>query len=1240
MKAGTAILLALVSCGPFVRAEDATERLRSAVDAVPDGGIVRIEKGEYHFYAGRATKMTLSPSNNTRGEKRVLFPLVGRRDLTIDGGGSVFVLHDDVFPFAVTNCSGITLRNFTMKTFVPPVAEFTALAKTEEGALIEFSAGAPSFELDRTISLHSLRRLMIRYLMPGSSTEEVANLPAAFIRADLEPRDGRKAFLRYSAAKPRGIDYPFDVGERVAANLAADRDRLSFFFQDCSDVRVEAVRLPRGAGMGVVAQRCRNIVLRDFDVEPEEGEGVSLTADIVQLINCCGSVVVEDCEMSRSLDDAINIHGNYLMLESVEGDKVTLRTKHEQHAGFFPYRVGDELEFVEPKRRDVRAKAKVVAIATDPVDVTRVVLTLDREPAVEAVTGTIVENATLNPDVTIRNCRFRDVPHLRLSGRGRYLVENNLFVRCNEAVCAMDLADYWYESGRISDMTIRENTVIEGGGFRVGISGWNGDEPDLPKVHGKVVMKDNRFFKTRWQTSVSGAGTSEISGSVTLGVPDASRLVAHRGESYDAPENTLPAYRTAVERGFGFECDIYRSKDGRMFTFHDADLRRTTAGANTNRCTDVEWEDTVSKLNVGGWGKWRGSRFDPTRPALFTEVLDLARDGRWIYVEVKGDDPSWVTTIREELRRCERANPRNVLFISFGPRVCAELKRQLPEYRVYWLTNARKWWTKNRDVCTPKEIVARLREIGADGVDIEYRPDVVTSEFVKEIKDAGFQVHVWTVDDPDRAMQAFAVGAETLTTNRAKYIADCHGGNHPAADSGSAFPETRVFRTTLTQDFREVYNAEWSKLSTGPGAQIIDLDGAKATHRFRGLGGSFAECSGYLFSRMPETDRARLMEMLFGKTGLRLSTGRIHCASSDYSVHIYSYDDVDGDTELKHFSIDDDRRYVLPMIKAALKVNPDIFFFSTPWSAPWWMKTNRAVSVGHLRPDMYEVYSDYIVRFLQAYAEEGVDIKAHSPQNEPCLEDGPDVNAMNSPTMNLTPAEEAKLILTLKPRFDAAGLKTGIWMFDHNYDATGHVDAVLSVPGVREAVGGIAWHSYGGEPEAVARYRRDYPEFENIHTEQGPSVDRSTRDFLYWGERMLRGFNAGLSGYTNWLLLTDENGQPNTSCGHPCAGLVAVHSETGELIPSSQYQAFRHVSPYVMPGAEVLAAPPVNSVPGVLAATRIRDTETSAFRNPDGSHVVVINHRDDIGAQIVIRLHDVFLPVILLPKSLVTVVIR
>ena len=270
-----------------------------------------------------------------------------------------------------------------------------------------------------------------------------------------------------------------------------------------------------------------------------------------------------------------------------------------------------------------------------------------------------------------------------------------------------------------------------------------------------------------------------LAGCATVREPAHDNLIAHRGESYDAPENTLPAYRTAVERGFGFECDIYLSKDKRLFTFHDGNLTRTTGGAHTEACTAASWDETVSKVNVGGWGKWKGSKFDPTRPALLSEVLDLARDGRWIYVEVKGNNPDWVPYIKAEFAKSKTANPQNVLFISFGDKVCAELKRQMPEYRVYWLTGCRKVDKAVKDhkqwaVHTPAEIVAKLREIGADGVDISFDPDVVDAAYVKAVKDAGFSFHVWTIDHLDRAKLAFAAGADTLTTNRAKFILESY----------------------------------------------------------------------------------------------------------------------------------------------------------------------------------------------------------------------------------------------------------------------------------------------------------------------------------------------------------------------------------------------------------------------------------------------------------------------------------
>jgi glycerophosphoryl diester phosphodiesterase len=262
-------------------------------------------------------------------------------------------------------------------------------------------------------------------------------------------------------------------------------------------------------------------------------------------------------------------------------------------------------------------------------------------------------------------------------------------------------------------------------------------------------------------------------GCSTVREPAFDTLISHRGESVDAPENTMAAFRTAVERGFGFECDVYLSRDRKLFTFHDANLARTTGGANSGRCTEASWEETLSKVNVGGWGRWKGSKFDPSRPALLSEVLSLARDGRFIYVEIKGDNPSWAPYIKEEIRKAKNVNPGNVLFISFGRKIAAELKRQMPEYRTYWLTSCRKRVPGVADhskwpVYRADELVAVLKELGVDGVDIGFDAKVVDAAYVKTVKDAGFSFHVWTIDDLETAEAAFAAGADSLTTNRAK----------------------------------------------------------------------------------------------------------------------------------------------------------------------------------------------------------------------------------------------------------------------------------------------------------------------------------------------------------------------------------------------------------------------------------------------------------------------------------------
>ena len=297
-------------------------------------------------------------------------------------------------------------------------------------------------------------------------------------------------------------------------------------------------------------------------------------------------------------------------------------------------------------------------------------------------------------------------------------------------------------------------------------------------------------------------------------------LIAHRGESVDAPENTLPAYKMAVERGFGFECDVYLSKDGRVFTFHDKNLARTTGGANTRKCGDVTW-DKLSKLDVGSWGKWKGSKFAGTRPALLEEVLELARDGRWIYIEVKKDAGCAVVPhIKKVLAAQKTATPKNVLFISFSDKICKALKKSMPEYKTLWIINPKE---ADDPLLNPENLIASLKELGVDGVDCRFRRRFISAGYIKAVRNAGFEFHVWTVDDISNARSAFRRGAQTVTTNCAKKL----------LDESKTSEEDRVgellSRMTLEEKIGQLYQARGKDTKA---LEAEDLSGEKMDDPF------------------------------------------------------------------------------------------------------------------------------------------------------------------------------------------------------------------------------------------------------------------------------------------------------------------------------------------------------------------------------------------------------------------------
>jgi glucosylceramidase len=338
------------------------------------------------------------------------------------------------------------------------------------------------------------------------------------------------------------------------------------------------------------------------------------------------------------------------------------------------------------------------------------------------------------------------------------------------------------------------------------------------------------------------------------------------------------------------------------------------------------------------------------------------------------------------------------------------------------------------------------------------------------------------------------------------------------------------------------------------------------------------------------------MEEFFGQSGLRLSMGRTCIGSSDYSLNAYSFDDSPTpDPELKNFSIAHDQAYILPMLREAAKVNPELFLFSAPWSPPGWMKSGGSMLGGNMRKSYFAAYAQYFVKFLQAYRGEGVNIQAVTSQNEVDTDqDGRMPAALWGQEYELGFVKEF-----LGPALRAAGLDTKIWILDHNYDLWGRVVDQLNDPAFAQFVDGVAWHGYDGTPDAMSKVHKAFPDKSTYWTEGGPDYTDPAyaTDWAKWSGTYAGILKNWARSIVGWNFVLDEKGSPNIG-PFSCGGLVTLDSKTRQITRSGQYWAFAHYSKAVRRGARVVATK--SDVAGV---------EHVAFVNPQGDSVLVLTNQ-------------------------------
>jgi glucosylceramidase len=406
-----------------------------------------------------------------------------------------------------------------------------------------------------------------------------------------------------------------------------------------------------------------------------------------------------------------------------------------------------------------------------------------------------------------------------------------------------------------------------------------------------------------------------------------------------------------------------------------------------------------------------------------------------------------------------------------------------------------------------------------------------------------------------------------------------------------------VTTNTRSQDF----NKQAVNFSNEPvsAAATITLNPNQRYQTMDGFGAAVTGSSSYNLLKMTQTNRTKFLKETFSQTeGMGYSYIRIAIGCSDFSLSEYTC----WDNRAAGFALtSEETDYVIPVLKEILAINPDVKILASPWTCPIWMKNTDndgdPWNGGTLKTEFYADYAGYFVKWIQAFEQNGIKIYSITPQNEP-------LHGGNSASLYMTSGEERNFVNNnLVPALKAAGLKTKVYIWDHNYDnpypaeiyAAGGLDA--------EYVKGAAFHDYAGNQNTMTTLHNQYPNYELIFTESsigswndGRNLSETlVRDMAYLG---LGNVNNWCRAVIVWNLMLDENGAPNRPKGcTTCYGAVDILSTNWTSIRrNSHYYVIGHLASVVKPGAIRI---------GTTGYTETGITYT-AFENTDGAYALVL----------------------------------
>ncbi|WP_420323030.1 glycoside hydrolase family 30 protein [Flagellimonas sp.] len=427
-----------------------------------------------------------------------------------------------------------------------------------------------------------------------------------------------------------------------------------------------------------------------------------------------------------------------------------------------------------------------------------------------------------------------------------------------------------------------------------------------------------------------------------------------------------------------------------------------------------------------------------------------------------------------------------------------------------------------------------------------------------------------------------------------------------------------------------------------------------------GFGGSFTEASASLLNRLGSANRKKVIDAYFGENGARYSLTRTHMNSCDFSLSNYSYAPVEGDTNLDHFSIAEDKDDIIPFIKEAMAASKDGFkILASPWTAPPWMKDNNDWRGGKLLPEFYDTWALFFSKYIDAYKAEGIDIWGFTVENEPLGNDN------NWESMHYSPAEMTQFVQNhLGPKLEQDGKgAVKILGYDQNREHLQEwVDAMYKDEASSKYFDGTAIHWYASTfeifPEALQYAHNKASDKYLIQSEAcvDAQVPEWNNDAWYWSKEatdwgwdwapedqkhlhpkyvpvyryardIISCLNNWVDGWIDWNMVLDTQGGPNWFKNW-CVAPVIVDPVKDEIYFTPLYYTMAHFSKYIRPGAVRIGFENTDEALQVTVAS-----------NPDGSIVVVVLNQEMETKHMTLALGEHTSGIAISPQALQTIVI-